>query len=74
MATHVVGGEVMGCCGSLEAGDDVVMGVGPPAVQPHEDVLRVGRALDPAGCSPRHTALDDRFERHAAVGGVGHGP
>jgi hypothetical protein len=71
MATHVVGG-VMGYSGGEEAGDDVVMGAGAPAVQPREDVRRVGRALDPAGCSPCRKALDDRFDLHAVVGGVGH--
>jgi len=68
------GGEVMGCGGGQEAGDDVVMGAGPPAVQSREDVLRVGRALDLAGCSPRRKALDDRLERHAEVGGMGPRP
>jgi hypothetical protein len=64
----------MGCCGGLEAGDDVVMGAGPAAVQPREDVRRVGIELDPAGFAPRREALDDRLELHAIVGGAGYSP
>jgi len=67
MATHVVGGEVMGC-GSLEAGGDIVMGVGSTAREPRDDLVCIGRELQSAGCSPRCKALDDRFEIHSQEG------
>jgi hypothetical protein len=74
MAADVVEGKVMGCSGGEETGDDVVIGMGPTAVQQREDVLRVGRELDLAGFSQRREALDDRFELHPVVGGAGHRP
>ena len=39
IATHVVRGAVMGCCGGEEAGDDVVMGAGSAAREPRDDIV-----------------------------------